>query len=49
MNLDELSVMELKAHLYDSVVEMERVQHNIKVLKVALDKKLKEAKEVKEE
>ena len=45
MKISELSVLEIKALLYDSIVERERVIHNIKMLEDELIKRQEEEKE----
>ena len=39
MKISELSVLEIKALLYDSLMERERVLHNIRMLEEELAKK----------
>ena len=51
MKISELSTLEIKALLYDSIMEKERVLHNIKMLQSELEKRLveKEEKDVEED
>ena len=45
MNVKDLSITELKAYLYDCSIELERVQHNINMLKQELQRKLEDNQE----
>lgn len=41
---EEMSVMELKAAVYDQLASLQAIQSNIKVLNIILEKKIKEEK-----
>ena len=41
MNISELSETELKAYLYDCVLEKERIEHNMEMLRKELVEKSK--------
>ena len=47
MDIKKLSVNDLKALLYDMYSEKERIEHNIKLLKEELDKKIEKEQEDK--
>jgi hypothetical protein len=49
MNISELNVMEIKALLYDSLVEQKRIANNIKILEEELANKTKEEESKEEE
>lgn len=48
MKISELSILEIKALLYDSIIERERVLHNIKMLERELAEKQKQEETVRD-
>ena len=48
MNIKDMSIVEVKALLYDLSMEQERISHNMRMLKEEIQRRLQEPEEAEE-